>query len=54
MKIAVSAVGPNLEDEVDPRFGRAPYIQIVSPDVVHKRRRSGYPRVSRRVNKMER
>ena len=32
MKIAVSAVGPNLDDEVDPRFGRAPYIQIVDPD----------------------
>jgi predicted Fe-Mo cluster-binding NifX family protein len=32
MKIAVSAVGPNLDDEIDPRFGRAPYLQIVDPE----------------------
>lgn len=29
MKIAVTARGTNLTDEVDPRFGRAPYIVIV-------------------------
>ena len=29
MKIAVSATGRNLDDPVDPRFGRAAYILIV-------------------------
>ena len=29
MKIAVSATGPDLEANVDPRFGRCPYILIV-------------------------
>jgi len=29
MKIAVSSRGPQLTSEVDPRFGRAPYILIV-------------------------
>lgn len=29
MKIAITAQGPRLEDQVDPRFGRAAYILIV-------------------------
>ena len=29
MKIAVTARGTHLHDEVDPRFGRAPYIVII-------------------------
>lgn len=29
MKIAVTARGTRLSDEVDPRFGRAPYIVII-------------------------
>jgi len=32
MKIAVTAKGTHLFDEVDPRFGRAPYILIVDTD----------------------
>ena len=32
MKIAVSSRGPSIEDEVDPRFGRAAYILIVDTD----------------------
>ena len=32
MKIAVSSRGPQLTSEVDPRFGRAPYILIVDTD----------------------
>jgi len=35
MKIAVSAKGPRLEDEVDPRFGRAAYILIVDTETNH-------------------
>ena len=32
MKIAISATGPNLDAEVDPRFGRCPYFIIVDPE----------------------
>lgn len=32
MKIAVSAIAPDLDALVDPRFGRAPYFIIVDPD----------------------
>jgi predicted Fe-Mo cluster-binding NifX family protein len=32
MKIAITAKGPNLADEMDPRFGRAAYILIVETD----------------------
>jgi predicted Fe-Mo cluster-binding NifX family protein len=32
MKIAVSASGPELDAEVNPRFGRAPYFLLVHPD----------------------
>jgi predicted Fe-Mo cluster-binding NifX family protein len=32
MKIAVSASGPGLDAQVDPRFGRAPYFLLVKPD----------------------
>jgi len=31
MKIAVSANGPELDAEVNPRFGRAPYFLLVHP-----------------------
>ena len=31
MRIAITATGPTLEDEVDPRFGRCPYFIIVDP-----------------------
>lgn len=34
MKIAVSANGPTLDAEVDPRFGRAPYLLIVDPETL--------------------
>jgi predicted Fe-Mo cluster-binding NifX family protein len=39
MKIAVTATGTEIDSEMDPRFGRAPYIVIVDsggtiPDVV--------------------
>lgn len=34
MKIAVTAKGTNLSSEVDPRFGRAPYILIVDTDTL--------------------
>jgi len=34
MKIAISATGPTLEDEVDPRFGRCPYFIIIDPDTM--------------------
>ncbi len=34
MKVAVTAKGTTLEDEVDPRFGRAPYIVIVDTDTM--------------------
>ena len=32
MKIAVTAKGTDLDSQVDPRFGRAPYILIVETD----------------------
>jgi predicted Fe-Mo cluster-binding NifX family protein len=34
MKIAVSAGGPDLEAQVDPRFGRAPYFLLIDPDTL--------------------
>lgn len=34
MKIAISATGTNLNDEVDPRFGRCQYFIIVDPDTM--------------------
>ena len=34
MKIALSATGPTLDDEVDPRFGRCQYFIIVDPDTL--------------------
>jgi len=34
MKIAISAVGPSLDAEVEPRFGRCPYFIIVDPDTM--------------------
>ncbi len=34
MKIAISAKGNGLDDDVDPRFGRAAYLIIVDPDTL--------------------
>ena len=34
MNIAVSAMGPSLDAEVDPRFGRCRYLIIVDPDTM--------------------
>jgi len=34
MRIAVSATGPGLDAEVDPRFGRCAYFVIVDPDTM--------------------
>jgi predicted Fe-Mo cluster-binding NifX family protein len=34
MKIVVSANGPDLEAQVDPRFGRAPYFILIDPDTL--------------------
>jgi predicted Fe-Mo cluster-binding NifX family protein len=34
MKIAISATGPNLNDEVDPRFGRCQYFIIVESETM--------------------
>ncbi len=34
MKLAITSKGPNLDSEVDPRFGRASYIVIVDPDTL--------------------
>jgi predicted Fe-Mo cluster-binding NifX family protein len=34
LKIAISATGPNLDAEVDPRFGRCQYFLIVDPDTM--------------------
>ena len=34
MKIAVSATGPGLDYEVDPRFGRCAYFVIVDPETM--------------------
>lgn len=35
MLVAVTAKGTNLSDEVDPRFGRAPYILIVDTETMN-------------------
>ena len=35
MKVAVTAKGVLLDSEVDPRFGRAPYIVIVDTETMH-------------------
>ncbi len=32
MKIVISATGPNLEAQVDPRFGRSSYFLLVNPE----------------------
>jgi predicted Fe-Mo cluster-binding NifX family protein len=34
MKIAVTATGPDLESQVDPRFGRCQYLMIVDPETM--------------------
>ncbi|MEW6386002.1 MAG: NifB/NifX family molybdenum-iron cluster-binding protein [Thermodesulfobacteriota bacterium] len=34
MKIAISANGPGLEAQVDPRFGRAAYFLLVDPETL--------------------
>ena len=34
MKLAVSAMGSNLEAQIDPRFGRCRYFVIVDPDTM--------------------
>jgi predicted Fe-Mo cluster-binding NifX family protein len=34
MKIAISATGPTLDDEVDPRFGRCQYFIIADPETM--------------------
>ena len=34
MKIAISAAGPNLDAETDPRFGRCAYFIIVDPETM--------------------
>lgn len=34
MKIAISASGPNLDDEVDPRFGRCQYFIVAEPETM--------------------
>jgi predicted Fe-Mo cluster-binding NifX family protein len=34
MKIALSAKGPDLKSQVDPRFGRAPYFLIVESETL--------------------
>ena len=34
MKIAISATGPNIDDEVDPRFGRCQYFIIADPETM--------------------
>jgi predicted Fe-Mo cluster-binding NifX family protein len=35
MKIAISALEPGLEGEVDPRFGRSQYFILVEPETMH-------------------
>jgi len=34
MRVAISATGPTLDAEVEPRFGRCPYFIIVDPDTM--------------------
>lgn len=34
MKIAISASGPDLESQVNPRFGRAPYFLVVDTETM--------------------
>lgn len=34
MKMAISATGPSLDAEVDPRFGRCQYYIIIDPDTM--------------------
>ena len=34
MKIAVSAMEPNLDSEMDPRFGRSQYFILIDPDTM--------------------
>ena len=34
MRVAISATGPTLDAEVDPRFGRCQYFIIVDPDTM--------------------
>jgi predicted Fe-Mo cluster-binding NifX family protein len=34
MKIAISAAGPTLDAETDPRFGRCQYFVVVDPDTM--------------------
>jgi len=34
MKVAVSAIGPSLDAEVDPRFGRCQYLIVADPDTM--------------------
>ena len=34
MKIAISAIGPDLQAQVDPRFGRAQYFIIIDPETM--------------------
>ncbi len=34
MKIGISAAGPVLDSQIDPRYGRCPYFIIVDPDTM--------------------
>ena len=34
MKIAITSKGPGLDDQVDPRFGRAAYIIFIDPETL--------------------
>jgi len=34
MKIAVTATGPSLDDQVEPRFGRTPYYLFIDPETM--------------------
>lgn len=34
MKIAITASGPNLDDQVESRFGRCPYFLLIDPDTL--------------------
>jgi predicted Fe-Mo cluster-binding NifX family protein len=38
MKIAVTSVGPSLDDQVEPRFGRCAYFLIVDPETMELER----------------